>query len=273
VSSATSRVRAWPTLVLAIVWLVAPRVALALSLSLTPPSVDVVIPAGASAQVQVDVANGGDGALELRAYLYDWWHDETGTRFHPPGTVQRSAALWSSVLPTRLQVAARSQDRFTLNLEPPDDAVGGYYAVLWVEAASVLDPASGSPSLGVGGRIGVMISVRIQGTGTEALVVDGVDIQPPTDSTPLAVSAQVRNTGDVHLFPEARVVILDGEDQVSGRLDGERAFAFPGQDTTLEARWGGELEPGSYTALITVLYGEGQAATFERAFAVEGAPP
>jgi len=123
----------------------------------------------------------------------------------------------------------------------------------------------------LGGRIGVLVAVRVQGTGAESLALDGVEVSPPTESTPLEVDARVRNTGDVHLKPETRVVVLDGNAQVRAKLGERHPILLPGQEAFLRNQWGGALEPGDYTALVTVVFGEGQAATAERAFTV-GSP-
>ncbi|MBW2257407.1 MAG: hypothetical protein JRI25_22805 [Deltaproteobacteria bacterium] len=249
--------------------LLVPGVAWALSLTVAPGTVDVVVPAGSSEQVYIDVGNGGQTPLEVRAYLFDWWHEAGQQQFPPPGTVERSAALWSSVVPARLTLDAKSRDRLILVVAPPADAIGGFFAVVFVDAAAVPNPeAAPATTLGLSARVGVLVAVRVQGTGNDALVVAGVEVRPPTESTPLEVSAQVRNTGDVHLKPETRVVVLDGDEQVRAKLAERHPIVLPGQDASLESQWGGELEPGAYTALVTVVFGEGQATTVEHVFAV-----
>jgi len=256
--------------VLGAVALLGPGVAGALSVTVAPGSVDLVVPAGSSEQVAIEVGNGGPAPLEVHGYLFDWWHEDGQQVFPPPGSVERSAALWSSLLPQRLTLEPETRDQLTLVVAPPPDAEGGYFAVVWVDASAARDPAAPStPSVGLAGRIGVLVAVRIQGTGTDTLAMNGIEVLPPTASTPLGIHARVRNDGDVHQNPELRALVVDPAGTTHAKLEGRRNMVLPGEEAVIESQWGGELQNGAYTALVTVVYGEGEAVTAEHRFTVQ----
>ncbi len=267
-----SRGRGWLLSLAAIAGSVLTGPAWGLSLTVSPATVEMTVAAGSSHQASIDIHNGGETPIELRAYLFDWWHEDDAYQFPPPGTVERTAALWSSVLPRKVRIDPQARAKLSLTVEPPEDAAAGYFAVLFLDASPVSAPsAEPTAKMGVGGRIGVLVAVRIEDSGQDAMVIEDVTVTAPTASTPLAVKSRVRNTGDVHVSPESRVLIMDAEGEARARLEGRGRIILPGQGEVIESVWGGELEDGVYTALVTVVYGEGQAATTQHTFAV-GSP-
>jgi hypothetical protein len=262
-------VRWLPPLVLAASLVAVPWRARALSITVSPLTVDMVVPAGSSQQVPITVANRGEAPLEFRAYLFDWSFDDSQSVYPPPGSTERSAALWSSVLPQRMTLDPGTRDRFDLVVSPPEDARAGYFAVLFIDTGlPTVQAENGEGAFALTGRIGVVLAVRIQGTGTDALQVEDVRVDPPSASTPLSIETVIYNLGDVHANAESRVVVVDAEGQVRAKLAGRRPFVLPGQTRTIESEWGGQLDDGTYTALVTVTYGDGAATTAEKTFRV-----
>lgn len=244
---------------LLVLGLCCPGAAWALHLSVAPSVVDAEIPPDTTARVVVTVMNGEATPIRIRHYFEDWWHDGEASVYASPGTTAHSAVGWASVLPEDLVVEGDSVATLELFLTPPEGAAGTYTALLFVEALPGT-PGEGA-SLSVGGRIGVPVAVRILGTGTESIVLQDVQVSPPTASAPLRVEVGVRNDGDVHVSPALQGVLVDADGEVRGRLDGEPRRILPGQRRTLEALWGGQLAPGTYQLVLTVGYGTGKAVT------------
>jgi len=239
----------------------------ATSLAVAPAITDVQVEAGVSSEVTFHVANRADAPLAVQTSLADWWHDGTEHRTVVAGSTERSSSSWTEVFPATLVLPPRSQGELTAVLTPPPDATGGFYVVVLVSGSPHVD-GSEQAAAGVGAGVAALLSVRIDGTGTEALALDRVEVSPPTASTPLVVTAFARNDGDVHLQVESRVVVLDEVGTVRATLASRSRVVLPGQALPIDAQWAGSLEAGQYDAIVTLAYGPGEVASAQHAFVV-----
>jgi len=219
----------------------------------------------------VAVLNRGEGVLEVRPRIQDWWHEGGERVVRLPGSVERTAATWSSVLPRQVILAPGEARAFTLHLSPPEGLTGGYYAILFVTASSPSSGASGEV-MGIAGEIGVPIQVRV-GDGAVAIGIERISVDPPTETTPLRVRVEVRNEGDVHVKPEMTVTVVDEAGQLPARMTGEPSYLLPGETRGYSADWGGVIAPGEYQVLATLTPGGGTAVTAAAPLVVGAAPP
>ncbi|MBW2256007.1 MAG: hypothetical protein JRI25_15600 [Deltaproteobacteria bacterium] len=232
----------------------------AIGFTVSPAIVDAEIRPGSSPTVDLRVTNDSAFPLQVSATVHDLEVREGGNLYHPPGTLERTAAVWSSVRPDSRVVPAEATAVIYLHLSPPPAATGTYTGAVFIEGGTG-DPPPGSMATVLRGRIVVPLLLRIAGTGTEALSIEEVHLDPPTPSEPLRIRAGVRNDGDVHVMASVAALVMDTEGEVRGRFAGDPVRAMPGQRRALEARWGGLLASGTYDVLVTVSYGSGQAMT------------
>jgi hypothetical protein len=86
-------------------------------------------------------------------------------------------------------------------------------------------------------------------------------LAPPTDAHGLTVDFDLLNSSNTHVFPMARVAVLDASRKMVAKAEGVEKRFLPGQKDSMHVDWAGKLPPGGYTALVTVAYGEDRIET------------
>lgn len=230
----------------------------AVEFSVAPVQSELAVSAGSTAQHTLQVQNKGDQVLAVRTYVWDWWYQGAGHRFEPPGTFERSAASWFTAFPQEVQLNAGETTEIRLNASVPTGVEGGWYAVAFVEAHPVReDPQSGLQLL-PGGRIASLLMLRVGRSGAPKLETTPfvVKSQP---GTPLVLSMDVTDTGDLHTFVQLKAVVRDARGGVVDRLDERGLRLLPGQTRPLEADGSTPLAAGTYEIVGSLVYGDDQA--------------
>jgi hypothetical protein len=229
---------------------------------------EAVVEAGVAHTFGFQVLNPSRTPLSLEAEFFDWGHESGELAVLSPGSTERSAVAWAVASPMSMKVDPESVAEIDVTVTPPADASGGYFFLLSVKGVPTNAPPKGMGAVLLASMV-AHVAVRIDDTGTEALDFQRVEIVPPTPTTPLEVVAFAHNDGDVHLHAESRTLITDESGAVRAKLVGRHRIALPGQTVSTGARWTGVLEPGTYNALVSVVYGAGQVASMEQSFEVE----
>ncbi|MGH9637446.1 MAG: hypothetical protein ACRD72_21640, partial [Candidatus Angelobacter sp.] len=73
---------------------------------------------------------------------------------------------------------------------------------------------------------------------------------------------------NTHVFPVARVAVLDASRKLVAKAEGEEKRFLPGQKNSMHVEWAGKLPAGNYTAVLTVAYGEDRIETQQIPFSV-----
>jgi hypothetical protein len=239
------------------------------SLGASPASLEMTLERGKTAAQTVLLFNQGKDPVTVTAYAWDWWHEAGNPRkFAPPGTLPHSAAKWISFVPEKATVAPGKGVNVTVVIATPPDASAGNYAVAWFEA--IPDSQPNAKELRVGARLGVLIMTEVRGASKPNVTVDQLLISPPTASQPLKADIKISNTGDVHLFPKGTLVLMDRKRRMAGHVGFEKQRLLPGEDRSVTLKFGGDLKPGDYDAILTVDYGEAGATVKTATFTVAG---
>jgi hypothetical protein len=82
------------------------------------------------------------------------------------------------------------------------------------------------------------------------------------------VDFNLLNSGNTHVFPVARVAVLDSGRKLAAKAESEQKRFLPGQKNSMHVEWTGKLPAGNYTALLTVAYGEDHIETQQIPFTV-----
>jgi hypothetical protein len=240
------------------------------SIGASPALLDLELEAGKTSAQTILLFNSGKESVTVKAYAWDWWHDETnGKKFAPPGSLPHSAAKWISFVPQSITVKPGKAVNVTITVATPKDATGGSYAVAWFEATPL--PKKGSKQVLVGARLGVLVMAGVKGRSRPDITVEKLDIKPPSASSVLKAEVKLKNTGDVHLYPKGTLVVLDKKNKLVGHAGFEKRRMLPAEKNTAQITWGGELKPGDYQGVLTVDYGEAGATVKSVAFTVGGA--
>jgi len=241
----------------------------ALSMTVVPADHRIEVAAGGSETREITVTNNGTGSITVTSYSWDWWYQPDGShQFAPPGTFDRSGATWVDIFPREMVVPAGQTSTLTVSVEMPQDTQGGYYAVAFIEARAGAMESQGA-AIRPGGRIAVPLLMQAEGTETHAVRLVDTDITPPSATQPLKLAMRTLNVGDTHEFPEFMGAIRSTDDaRFVGRFRGHPTRILPGQERSVGASWSGDLAPGSYEVVGSLIYSEGRTEAVREAFSI-----
>lgn len=230
------------------------------SLGVTPASVEAKVKRGSTYTQTYTISNNTSEPLSLSCFVIDYWYDENNKRLTGrPGTLPRSASPWVQFSPAKVILEARSSTNITATISVPFSAAGGYYTMPVFEAMP-LKTAAASPSAGntattsIGIRFRSLVMLATIDGSEYHVEIAGGKVLPLTDSTPFEMNIDVRNRGIVHARVRGLFAILDANGKLAGRGKVEADKLLPGQRKMMKVPWAGELQPGSYTVVVTLSY-------------------
>lgn len=263
--------RNWPKLLGVVVLFAA--VCEGQSIGLVPAQIVQTFKPGVPFEVELSTVNSGTGPVEMSVQITDFWYDEKNEKvFSPPGTSPRSAANWIQFVPQHFAVAPGALQKMKAIVTPPVDAKGGYYAVLFVESKPQLtfDKTKDGKSVFTNMRIGCLVLLEAEHTGEYKVQLDNLQVTPPSQDRGLETSVALLNAGNTHVFPIARLVVLDPQHKLVAKAESEMKRFLPGQRDNMHVSWAGTLAPGDYNAVLTVAFGEDGIETRQVPFHVTG---
>jgi hypothetical protein len=242
------------------------------SLGLAPAQVVEKFKPGVPFQFDLSTVNSGDTPVDMHVEITDFWYDEKNEKvFSSPGTSPRSAANWIQFVPDHFEVGPHGTQKMKAIVTPPADARGGYYAVLFVQSKPQLSfPKGDGKGVFTSMRIGCLVLLQAESTEDYKIELSNVKVTPPAETHGLSVDFDLLNASNTHVFPVARVAVLDANRKLAAKAESEQKRFLPGQRNAMHVEWAGKLPPGNYTAVLTVAYGEDRIETQQVAFSVTG---
>ena len=260
----------------AVVWIsvLAATCAHAQGFGLTPGTVDMKFVPGQPISFDLEFTNAGSTPIEMHTSISDWGYDEKGEKIFPPsGTLSRSAANWIEVVPRTFTVPGGQSGKMRVMITPPAKAEGGYYCVVFAESKPVLsrEATKNEEAIYANFRMGALVMLTAEHTEKYKLEIGAPKLTPPTASQPLSVQLPLDNQSNTHLFARAELAVLDANHKPVARTASNPMRLLPAQKASVSLTWSGEIPPGSYTALVTVIYADNKLSTQEVPFTVEAA--
>jgi hypothetical protein len=251
-------------------FIVVPVPARAQSLGLAPAQVVEKFKPGVPFEFDLSTMNSGDTPVEMHVEITDFWYNEKNEKvFSSAGTSPRSAANWIQFVPDHFEVGAHGTQKMKAIVTPPADARGGYYATLFVQSKPQLSfPKGEGQGVFTSMRIGCLVLLKAEDTEDYKIEVSNVKLTPPAETHGLSVDFDLLNASNTHVFPVARVAVLDAKRKLVAKAESEEKRFLPGQKNSMHVEWAGKLPAGSYTAVLTVTYGEDRIETQQVAFNV-----
>ncbi len=256
-------------------WLLLGGISPAQSVGLAPAQIVQTFKPGVPFQLDLSTVNSGNQAVEMSVEITDlWYNDRNEKTFSTPGTSPRSAANWIQFVPEKFQVAAGGTQKMKAIVTPPADARGGYYAVLFINSKPELsfnDQKDGKQVF-TKMRLGCLVLLSAERTEDFKIELSNVKLAPPSANQGLSLDFDLLNAGNTHIFPLARVAVLDAGHKLAAKADNQEEVKrfLPGQKNSVHVGWTGNLPPGDYTAVLTVSYGEDRIDTQQLPFTVKG---
>jgi hypothetical protein len=239
---------------------------------LSPALVMADFKPGEPFEVSLEVSNGSTSPMPMRGVAMDYWYDHENKKiFAPPGTMPHSAATWIEFVPRSFVVAAHGSSKVKMMVTPPKDANGSFYAVAFLESKPELtEPAqNGRQAVFTNIRLGALVLLAAENSQKYSIAVSDIKTTRPAPNRSLEVSFFLRNDSNTHIFPESSLVIMDSQRHIAAKAQGEIKRFLPGQKDDLSIKWSGSLPAGSYSALLSLLYGKAQVCTKELQFMVQ----
>ncbi|MFI5106229.1 MAG: hypothetical protein ACHP79_15010, partial [Terriglobales bacterium] len=220
------------------------------SLGLAPAQVVEKFKPGVPFQFDLSTVNSGDTPVDMHVEITDFWYDEKNEKvFSSPGTSPRSAANWIQFVPDHFEVGPHGTQKMKAIVTPPGDAKGGYYAVLFVQSKPQLSfPKEDGKGVFTSMRIGCLVLLRAEATEDYKIEVSNVKVTPPAEARGLSVDFDLLNSSNTHVFPVARVAVLDASRKLVAKAESDEKRFLPGQKNAMHVEWAGTLPPGNYTA-------------------------
>lgn len=240
------------------------------SLGLAPAQVVEKFKPGVPFEFDLSTMNSGDTPVEMHVEITDFWYNEKNEKiFSSAGTSPRSAANWIQFVPDHFEVGARGTQKMKAIVTPPADARGGYYATLFVQSKPQLSfPKGEGKGVFTSMRIGCLVLLKAEETEEYKIELSNVKLTPPADTHGLSVDFDLLNSSNTHVFPVARVAVMDANRKLVAKAESEEKRFLPGQKNSMHVEWAGKLPAGNYTAVLTVTYGEDRIETQQVAFNV-----
>jgi len=248
-----------------------PGAAFTQAIALAPAQIVEDFKPGVPFEYSLAVANNGSQPVELHVQITDlWFNDKNEKVFAAPGTSPRSAANWIQFVPERFEVPAGGSQKMRAIVTPPVGARGGYYAVLFVESKPI--PSDKTTEDGrkifTNMRLGCLVLLTAKNSEAYAVRLEELKLMPPTATEALKVSFSVDNESNTHVFPQARLAILNLQYKLVGKSESLIKRFLPGQKDTMQVDWNGDLNAGEYTVVLSVVYGGTHVETRQIAFTI-----
>lgn len=238
--------------------------ALAQSIAIAPAQVVQTFKPGVPFEIELSTNNSGTQPVQMSVEISDFWYDQKSDKTFPPsGTSPHSAANWIQFVPEHFEVAPGSAQKMKAIVTPPEDARGGYYAVLFVSSAPKLtdEKTEQGGAVFTRMRLGCLVMLEAEKTQDYKVEFGDMKLEPPTATEPLTVHIPISNNSNTHIFPQPRLTVLDANRKLVGKADGDSKRFLPGQKFTMDLKWSGELAPGNYSGVVSVTYGKDKVET------------
>lgn len=249
----------------------ADTVGAAQGMQLSPTTVDLSAARGKTYNITINVMNITNSDMLYTSSVADFSAaDETGS---PKITIDSNLPTTSSIknwVSVDSQFNLKSQTSKTLiaKITIPNDAEpGGHYGVLRFSGSA---PQVENTGVGLSASAGVLVLIRVEGDTIEkaetASFFTAKDGKQTSffESSPIAFTTRVKNTGNVHIQPFGNIEISDMFGSVVKTLavNEPKSNVLPNSIRKFESKTNNIWMFGKYTANLSIGYGTtGQAIT------------
>jgi hypothetical protein len=200
------------------------------------------------------VLNPAPDAKKVSVYVNDWKYlpVQDGTKdFQPPSTFKLSAAKWITFLPAEFTIPAFGKVVLNYTVRVPEDAKGGYYAVLFFEnylGGEQVGAEGVNVNLAI--RVACLFYVEAKGTVERTVVIDNLRFNKQQER--FCLSADFSNTGNVDITAKSDFYIIDDKGMVYARGDFNDVYTLPQDTAKISSCWKEIVPAGTYDLVMTI---------------------
>lgn len=212
---------------------------------------DLTMEPGQSRSLQAELGNHGQAPVTARTYAADAYTIYNGgfgakDRDSAPGRT----TSWLSYANGVVQLpAGQASIRDLAVTVPPGTAPGEYLTSIVLENETPVQ-GTGSVALNQIVRQVVAVSIRVPGALQPALGIGTASHKFTADQSVVGIG--VSNTGSANLKPAGDLIIRDRNGKTVSQAPIAMGAFYANTDSQVETTLGGKLQPGDYTASITL---------------------
>lgn len=230
----------------------------AATVRINPTKIRLIIPPGESASGVIEVENPSEEPLIVKAYLQDWaytsLHDGT-KEFFTAGLTPFSAVDWITISLPDFVIPSFGKQSINYTVKVPENAKGGHFAVLFFESLLGKSISKDTASLGVMVRMGALFYIEPEGTIIRSAEVSNFSVERTKDKS-LAMSLDLKNTGNVDITCKGTFHIIDKQGLVLARAEFNDTYTFAAETAKLAGVWKDPLPKGKYDLVFTLDIGK-----------------
>lgn len=192
----------------------------------------------------VVVSNQDAAPVTLKAYMEDVVFEapyDGARNFVPAGSTERSCAEWVRLGLQDFIIPGRQQQEVSFTISVPEDAQGGYYAILFFEADTA--PVDGEKAMGLIVRSGCSIFVETE----DRLLKAGVEDFSLSNGV---IEGELVNEGTSILVTQGSYYLMGKDGIVAGRGDLGKYYLPEGKSAHFKGTLDASLSAGTYTVMV-----------------------
>jgi hypothetical protein len=165
------------------------------------------------------------------------------------------ASAWFTVDPADFILQPGQTKDISITILPPGAATpGGHYATVYFQPLIPTEALSPNTAY-LSARVGVLAFLIVKGDITEQASLAKLSVPRLQQFGPVGVKVPVTNSGNVHLFPQGRLIIRDYHGKQLSSLPLSTGLILPKTVKTYELQWNNRGKIGYFTAQAELTYG------------------
>ncbi len=231
--------------------------------TVSPGSIELSMRPGASRSESVTLTNLTAESITITARAAEWYRNPANLDLvaHEAPPHNHSGAAVLMVTPNQIELPPCGHRRVSVRAAIPRGALGERYAAVYFET----EDTSADESPRSRARHSTLVRLRAEGTLEAAAEVVSFEVRQ-NEKGAYDFVADFRNTGNTGFIPEVSITIRDADNVTVERLRQNEAppFVQAGGEGAVEMEFDRVLEPGQYTAELTLRYDANQPALSAR---------
>jgi hypothetical protein len=218
----------------------------------------VRVPAGQTAIGRIEIKNPSSEVKKVRVYAQDWaYSNELGEKdFFLAGTKEFSCAKWISFVPAEFSINPTAKEYLQYTIRVPQDARGGYYAILFFESllGEIPKDTEAMAIVPVAVRVGCLVAVEVEGTVDRNAQVENLSIIKEEEG--YRIEADFINKGNADITVAGNFNILDKVGMVFARGEFANRYSLPEDKVKISSSWKTKLAKGKFDLILTLDLGK-----------------